>query len=811
MKSIIEPADGGISSIRRAVFFIVSSLACIFCLVYGTNSVKNSFPVMGVIDFITLLVLLGITIFAYRSPASKIPYYTLVILLTTFFFYYFITGGYKGTGHLWMVLVPLSAPFFMGWKHGMTVSLVCLILGAGIIVAGRLYGCFPAVPENATAVRLGSIYIISLIISCTYDFGMLRINRKLSESQGKISSLYHDLVETSQDLIWQCDGEGRIVQLNPAWKDVLGYAANEMLGRTFADFQTPERARKDVEEFKRLIKGPPVKGFATVYLHKNGSEVHLVFNAKSMHDPDGSFAGMRGTAYDITERMKAVEALRESERTLRAIFNATFQFMGLLSPEGVLIEANDSALRFAGVAYREAINRPFWETRWWSGDNERVRRLKEAIGRCARGEFIRYEVELRGAGDNAAIVDFSLKPVSDANNAVTMLVAEARDITELKRVESLIINAQKLESLGVLAGGIAHDFNNLLTGIFGNIQIALLENGDESMTQHLTTACSAIEHARGLTRQLLTFSKGGSPVKKIERLASFMEGTVKFALSGSNTLCRLNIPENTWPCDIDRNQIEQVIDNVVINAKQAMPDGGTIELSVENVRLTEKHHPILPAGCYVKILIKDHGIGMPKEILTKIFDPFFTTQAKGHGLGLAMCYSIIKRHNGHIEAETEAGRGTTITIYLPAVPGGSAATESDATDVSSYRGCGAVLIMDDEEVIRKTLTAMLKVLGHTTLCVSNGEEAIKRLFTDGVDTDGIVAVILDLTVPGAMGGKEAIREIRRRNGDIPVFVASGYAEDPVLAHPAKYGFTASIYKPFSITELAAVLRKHLEG
>jgi signal transduction histidine kinase/CheY-like chemotaxis protein len=379
-----------------------------------------------------------------------------------------------------------------------------------------------------------------------------------------------------------------------------------------------------------------------------------------------------------------------------------------------------------------------------------------------------------------------------------------QDISEIKRMEEELQKSQKLESLGLLAGGIAHDFNNLLGGIYGYIEIASESARDKTVERNLAKALSTIDRARGLTQQLLTFAKGGAPIKKLDTLIPFIEETVKFALSGSNVSPRFAVAGDLWSCEFDKSQIGQVIDNIVINALQAMPEGGLLEISAANAVICERDHGALPAGNYVKIAVRDHGIGMPKEILPKIFDPFFTTKAKGHGLGLATCYSIIVRHDGCIEVESEPGKGSTFTILLPAAAG-SAPGFGDQS-ARRHEGKGIFVVMDDEEVMRDVIGDMLESFGYSVVLKENGREAVdffKR------ERENVTAMIFDLTIPGGMGGKEAIGEIRRICPHTPVFVVSGYAEDPVMSDPAHYGFTASICKPFKKTQLADMLNRYV--
>jgi CheY-like chemotaxis protein len=374
------------------------------------------------------------------------------------------------------------------------------------------------------------------------------------------------------------------------------------------------------------------------------------------------------------------------------------------------------------------------------------------------------------------------------------------------------LNAQKLDSLGVLAGGIAHDFNNLLTGIFGFIDLARSVSKDAKTVDYLESTIAAMNRAKALTFQLLTFAKGGSPVQKTTPLIPFVQEAAQFALSGSNISCKFSLAETLWPCNIDKNQIGQVIDNIVINAQQAMPNGGAIEITAKNISpgLGEKSHPPLADGNYVKVSIKDFGIGIPKDIMPRIFDPFYTTKTKGHGLGLATCYSIMNRHGGCIDVESEPGKGSTFHVYLPA---STVAAVTNTAAPGRHKGSGTIIVMDDEEVVRETIRKMLESLGYAVVCKKDGREAIDFYIDETRAKRKFAALIFDLTVPGGMGGIEAVAEIRKLNAGalpkVPVFVVSGYADNSVMKNPREYGFTASLSKPFTIAELSEMLNKNV--
>lgn len=384
------------------------------------------------------------------------------------------------------------------------------------------------------------------------------------------------------------------------------------------------------------------------------------------------------------------------------------------------------------------------------------------------------------------------------------------DITHRKELEDELLKMHKLESLGLLAGGIAHDFNNILAAVLGNINLALLDTkpGGE-LHNKLREAEKASIRAKDLTRQLLTFSKGGAPIKKTISIRDLVRDSTGFALRGSNVRCRFLLPEELWPVDVDEGQMSQVINNLVINADQAMPDGGDIEISAENLLANAVGRPSIPAGNLVKITVQDHGVGISEENLGRIFDPYFTTKEQGSGLGLAISYSIVKRHDGAIEAESRAGVGTAFHIYLPASEKRTARKRSVSEGI--IPGQGRILFMDDEESVRSVADAMLKVAGYTTAFARNGREAIARYEEANKSGQPFDAVILDLTIPGGMGGEETVSILRQIDPRVKAIVMSGYSESPVMANYRKYGFVDMMTKPFEISELSRKLHSALKG
>lgn len=428
---------------------------------------------------------------------------------------------------------------------------------------------------------------------------------------------------------------------------------------------------------------------------------------------------------------------------------------------------------------------------------------REVFDTIKRGGQWTGEVEMLDKEGAIRHIHLRAYASKDKEGRILVLVGIHTDMTEQKRLLALSEKNQKLESLAVLAGGVAHDFNNLLAGIYGNIDLALSEDScSVKVRGFLEKALDSMERSRALTHQLLTFSKGGAPSLRLKSLLPFLEQAVSFALSGSVIASCFKIDKELWPCAYDQSQLGQVIDNLVINAVQAMPQGGELIITAKNVNLKKNDYHLLSSRPYVKISIQDTGDGIPERILDKIFDPFFTTKSQGHGLGLASSYSILRKHKGLIIAESEVGQGSVFSFFIPAYPEAKVKVSQNKEDIV-HQGNGRFLVLDDEKVIRMVLKEMLAKLGYEVVLAAKGEQALDIFTNQGP----FAAVILDLTIPGSMGGLAVLREMRKIDKTTAVFSISGYADNQDFDDKL---FTAAIKKPFNFRDLREILKKYLE-
>lgn len=529
-----------------------------------------------------------------------------------------------------------------------------------------------------------------------------------------------------------------------------------------------------------------------------------VFNkGTAVRDHNDRIVRLHGIIQDITESKQAEEKLKASEKRYRSLIVATTQGVWMTNAIGEVVDDIPSWREFTGQNVQEIKG---WG--WMNALHPEDRDHTAIAWRNALQTRSLCETEYRVRQHDGEYRNFALRsvPVLEDDGTIREWVGTITDITDKQKTEASLRNIQKLEAIGALAGGIAHDFNNLLSGIFGYINLAYKYAADNQLTkveQYMFKALDVFERAKALTHQLLTFAKGGEPVKTTFLLAELLKNTTAFALTGSNVNAIFDIDPDLWPCDVDENQINQVVDNIVINARQAMPEGGTVVVTAKNITAETPVPPPLKLGKYVFIGFRDQGTGIAKEYLSRIFDPFFTTKQHGSGLGLATSYSIISKHGGHITAESELHKGANFLIYLPAANNGVTGKQSPVTEV--YQGQGRILVMDDEEYIRDLTSQMLENMGYTVEGAADGNEAIQLFTAANSSTHPFDAVILDLTIPGGMGGEETIQKLITITPSVKAIATSGYSDDPVMAKPHEFGFVAKLNKPYLDDQLGNVL------
>lgn len=650
----------------------------------------------------------------------------------------------------------------------------------------------------------------------------------------------------------------RLIDVNNETVAMYGARTKEEIFSEYGKHQLPETLKVYLDVASAYLAGKRYIKTETVNETLDGRRINVVLQVTFTKEMKESGRALV-TALNVTEQKKAERALRESERKFRSIVEQSTDGITVVDEEGFVIEWNRGNEQITGIKRAKAVGATLWDLtgtptcllntlgtpeKQKTPDNRVYfyparastcgdpyeKTLKDILRTGDIPPDMKFmEVTLcRADGDRGVpnqlgrpagaplqhvgvpyrVIQQVVSPVKTDRGY--MLIITTRDVTELKQMEEERLKTGKLESVGLLAGGIAHDFNNILVSILGNISLAKSSlDAANPVSELLVKAEKAGERARDLTHQLLTFSKGGTPVKETLSVEEIIRESAEFSLRGSNVRCEFSFPHNLSPVEVDRSQIIQVMNNLILNADQAMPEGGVIRIRAENVKVTCADGLPLPEREYIRVTVCDQGVGISPENLPKIFDPYFTTKAEGSGLGLTTTYSIVRNHDGYIYTESEEGVGTVFTIFLPTAGEHPNSGQSDVASVPDTHG--RILVMDDEKGVREVAAEMLIHLGHEVEVVPDGIEAVRRYREACESGRPFNAVIMDLTIPGGMGGKATVQELLAFDPRCRVIVSSGYSRDSILSDYVKYGFTGVIAKPYRIEELREVVNRVLAG
>ena len=608
----------------------------------------------------------------------------------------------------------------------------------------------------------------------------------------------------------------QLIKVHAANRHAIAYLAAASLGEQLprAKINPPDSVLQAFSsELVAILQAKDETNAEVSYQDAHGRAHHQTvrWSVARLENGDLDLSRVLVVLVDITEIRGAEEALAAERERLRVTLRAMAECLLTTDTDGMVQFMNEAAERLTGWTVGVATGRGVEQVCVLRHEKTRANitmPVARAISEHRVVDFPLHSTLVNRQGTQC-VVDGRCAPMHDQNGRAIGAVVVFRDVTERARLEAELLRSSKLESVGILAGGIAHDFNNILTVVMGNITLAMLDTGVVAVAgRWLGEAERGVLRARDLTQQLLTFAKGGEPVRKTVRLPETVREVTEFALHGSKVLGEFKFDPDLWAADVDRGQIGQVVQNLVINAVQAMPEGGLVTIAIHNEEVTAESPQPLHVGKYLRLEIADTGMGIRTEHLQRIFDPYFTTKQSGSGLGLATAYSIVRRHQGHIDVESTLGQGTTFYLWLPAVQEIAPDEPDEPVEMASMTG--RVLFMDDEETICMVASALLQRLGFTPVTVPDGATAVAAYEEAIKYGEPFKLVIMDLTVPGGMGGKEAMEHLLKIDPRVRAIVSSGYSSDPVLSSYRAHGFRGVVPKPYKLTDLLRTIRAVLE-
>ncbi|MBU5639084.1 PAS domain S-box protein [Geomonas sp. Red69] len=589
-----------------------------------------------------------------------------------------------------------------------------------------------------------------------------------------------------------------IINANDKFFELLGLDREEVLGKPFLSHYADPAQRSSIlctaNEEGHIVDAE------VQFIHKNG-EVRDCLASVTVFRDEGV---LEGILLDVTEKKRTEAALLKTVALYRDFVEGTSDLVTQVDATGRFLFVNRNAEKYFGWSPAECVGKFAFD---FVHPDDR-QKTSSAFQEWVRSGTESVTFENRQLSRTGEVYDMLWTVnLSYEDNKLKQINSIARDVTIQRRLLNEQVKNQKLESLGVLAGGIAHDFNNIMTGIMGSIALARMSlDSHERLSALLAQAEGACLRATNLSNQLLTFAKGNRPVKKLVTAKALVESAIALALKGAKTRGVINCDDGVWDLEADEGLMVQVLCNIIINASQAMLGGGVISIALDNVVLEKNNEQSLPPGPYVRFSFADSGCGISKDSLRRVFDPYYTTKATGSGLGLASAYSIVCKHDGHIGVDSEEGVGTTCTVLLPASScKGHTGQGLVPRTTPAKRLDGPILVVDDEEIIRNLATETLRKLGYEVQACSSGEQAIALYHAAMTAETSFAIVVMDLTIPGGMGGGEAARRILELDPAAVLVVSSGYSNDPILADYARFGFSAVLPKPYSPADLEEVL------
>ncbi|MCV9386584.1 hybrid sensor histidine kinase/response regulator [Reichenbachiella ulvae] len=612
------------------------------------------------------------------------------------------------------------------------------------------------------------------------------------------------------------DLKGQIIYANDKFVELSKYNKEELIGQDHRILNSGYHDRSFWKEMWQSLRQGKSWRNDVRNTAKDGSYYWVDTTVNAVFDANGDIYQYMSVRYDITEKKRAEQELIESERNLKSLFDNSAENILSVDKNYRIQAYNENTAKYFFEKFNAKINKGVNVLDLLPPDQ--AVRAKSILDKVLAGQHLFLEEEednksKHATNGNKAYRETTYSPIFDHEQIIGASIL-SRDTTDRKFGEEAMRKMDKLNSIGTLAGGIAHDFNNILLGVFANISMIKDELPKESASrEYLEDALNAMNRASGLTKQLLTFSKGGEPIKEEVDLTQMIAEVVKFDLSGSNVKPVFDFPPDLWQAIVDKGQIQQVISNLVINANQAMEHGGILKVNLSNVEMDKNDHPNLEEGKYLKVVIADNGIGIEPHDLDQIFDPYFSTKEFGNGLGLATAYSIIIKHRGFINVSSVKGEGTVFEILLPATDSEPETVKKPLKQNGSTLNNSSparILVMDDIEMLRKVITRMLEADGFEVFATGEGKTAIEIFAASIANGTPFDVTILDLTVPDGMGGVETIDQILKIDPNARVIASSGYANHQAMSEFKHYGFKNIITKPYTNDELLKVINEVLE-